>query len=72
MNTTAISITFPPRATRYDMQSVVATMSDGSVQDVFQFYTDEISFSQCELVGLTIREMKQLRFNKDVAYVQGG
>ena len=69
---TAKSINFPPRATWYDMQSVVATMSDGSVQDVFQFYSDEISFSERELVGLTIDEMKQLRFKKDVAYIQGG
>jgi len=37
---------------------------------VFFYYSDEIQFTEEELAGLTIREMRELRHKKDVDYLR--
>jgi len=49
---------------------VHATMSDGSNMFIFQYYSDEISFSREELIGLTKQQATALFHKKDVAYLQ--
>ena len=49
---------------------VFAELEDGSEVKLFAFYADEISFSEAELVGLTVAEARILRHKKDVAYLR--
>ena len=49
---------------------VSATLSGGSVVEVFAFYDDELHFSSSELVGLTPSQAVELKHRKDVAYLQ--
>lgn len=52
------------------MPKVTATFDDGSTEDLFSFYPDEISFSSAEFIGLTRSQALDLRHNKDVDYLQ--
>lgn len=52
------------------MPQVIATLEDGSVQMLFEYYPDEISFTPSEFVGLTIAEAIHLKFVKDRNYLQ--
>lgn len=52
------------------MPRVVATFDDGARKDLFDFYPDEITFDEGELVGLTEQEARALRHAKDVAYLR--
>ena len=49
---------------------IFVTLDNNEEQKLFSFYPDEISFSEQELVGLTIEQAMQLRHKKDVAYLQ--
>jgi hypothetical protein len=51
------------------MPKVVATFDDGTTKELFEFYPDEIRFSESEFVGLTEAEATRLKFNKDRAYL---
>ena len=50
--------------------SVVATLVSGDEMELFTFFSDELSFCQKELEGLTIEEAWTLRHRKDVTYLQ--
>lgn len=52
------------------MPKVVATFGDGSTEELFTFYPDELSFTEQEFVGLTKEEAMALRHRKDVAYLR--
>jgi hypothetical protein len=52
------------------MPSVNVTLEDGATRKLFDFYPDEISFSENEFIGLTTAEAMALRHKKDVAYLQ--
>ena len=39
-------------------------------ETIFSYYPDELSFSEAELIGLTIDEASQLRTKKDIAYLK--
>lgn len=52
------------------MPRVLATFDDGSCKDLFDFYPDEITFGEGELVGLTEAEARALRHAKDVAHLR--
>jgi len=48
------------------MPTVKVDLSDGTKGlELFSFYPDEISFTERELLGLTIDEARTLKFNKD-------
>jgi hypothetical protein len=45
------------------------TMSDGSTE-TFAWYHDEISYSPADFVGKTMTEIKQMHFDRDMAYLR--
>lgn len=59
-----------PKSLFDPMPVVTATFADGSVKELFSFYPDEISFVPGEFVGLTEKEARALRTQKDIAYLQ--
>jgi hypothetical protein len=52
------------------MPTVTATFDDGSREDLFSFYPDEIMFGEGELIGLTEQEAHDLRQRKDAAFLR--
>jgi len=50
--------------------TVVASFEDETTVDLFEFYSDELSFTASEFVGLTRSEAAQLFHAKDVAYLR--
>ena len=50
--------------------AVTATFEDGTIQELFTYFPDEISFVEDELVGLTERQAYDLFRKKDLAYLQ--
>ena len=52
------------------MPKVIATFDDGSVEELFEYYPDEISFTVTEFKGLTLAEAKNLKFKKDKDFLQ--
>jgi hypothetical protein len=59
-----------PKSMFDPMPTVSATFEDGTMQKLFSFYPDEISFSPEEFIGLTEREAVALFHRKDVSYLQ--
>jgi len=51
-------------------QTDVEVLIDGRRMELFSYYPDELSFTERELVGLTVQEAKALRHAKDVEYIQ--
>lgn len=49
---------------------VHAEFDDGSTGKVLEYYPDEISFTEGELIGLTQAEAYELKRKKDIAYIQ--
>lgn len=49
---------------------VYVTLEDGTVHNLFEFYSDELSFTEAEFVGLTLEQGLDLFTKKDVAYLQ--
>lgn len=45
---------------------------EGEMQNIFDFYPDEIWIDKHELEGLTLAEAKELRYQRDVAYIKAG
>lgn len=52
------------------LPEVWVTCEDGSETKVFDYYPDEISFSEGEFVGLTAEECRVLKFGRDRAFLQ--
>ena len=44
--------------------------SDGSVKTLFEFYPDELAFTDSEFIGLTEEQAHQLRMKKDIEFLQ--
>ena len=73
MNTTPITsvvIGPMPKGLCDPMPKVTATFEDGETKELFEFYPDEISFTETEFIGLSEQEAYDLRHKKDVAYIQ--
>jgi len=49
---------------------VHATFNDGTSQELFNYYSEEISFREPEFTGMTADEARQLRHKRDVEYLQ--
>jgi hypothetical protein len=52
------------------MPTVTVTFEDGEIKELFEFYPDEISFTESEFVGLTEEEARRLKFTKDRNYLR--
>jgi hypothetical protein len=52
------------------LPEVHVTLEDGSEVMLFDYYPDEISFSASEFVGLTEAQGRNLKFQKDVAFLR--
>lgn len=63
-------ITAQPKDILDPLPVVVVTLEDGTVQRLFDYYPDEISFTEAEFVGLSIEEARHLKFEKDRAYLR--
>jgi hypothetical protein len=63
-------ITAQPKSFLDPMPQVYVTLEDGTEQFLYEYYPDEISFTEQEFVGLTIAEAKTLKFNKDKKYLK--
>ena len=53
-----------------EMPIVKARIDNGPEVELLTYYPDEISFTESELIGLTVEAAKQLHFKKDVAYLR--
>lgn len=63
-------ITARPKSFFDAMPQVWVTLEDNNEQFLFEFYPDEIDFTEQEFVGLTIDEAKHLKFKKDKNFLQ--
>jgi hypothetical protein len=52
------------------LPEVRATFDDGTVQTLFRFYPDELTFKPDEFIGRTADEAKRLHFEKDRAFLR--
>jgi len=52
------------------MPKVKVQFDNGEEKTLFEFYPDEISFSENEFIGLTEESAHRLRFEKDKKYIQ--
>jgi hypothetical protein len=52
------------------MPEVKVQFDNGEEKTLFEFYPDEISFSENEFIGLTEEAAHRLRFEKDKKYIQ--
>jgi UDP-3-O-acyl-N-acetylglucosamine deacetylase len=53
-----------------DPKHVMVTFEDGTTEEAFQYYSDELSFTEEEFVGLTMAEARTLHYKRDVAYLR--
>jgi len=63
-------ITAMPKGLFDPMPQVHVTMEDGMEQFLYEYYPDEISFTESEFVGLTLDEARHLKFKKDKNFLQ--
>lgn len=63
-------ITAQPKGWLDPMPRVIATFEDGTTKELFEYYPDEISFTEKEFIGLTEDEARHLKFVKDKQYLQ--
>lgn len=52
------------------MPKVTVKFNNGEEKTLFEFYPDEISFSETEFIGLTEETAHRLRFEKDKKFIQ--
>ena len=52
------------------MPEVRVQFDTGEEKTLFEFYPDEISFTESEFIGLTEKQAYGLRFEKDLKYLQ--
>ena len=64
------TITAQPKGWLDPMPRVIATFEDGTTKELFEYYPDEISFTESEFIGLTEDEARHLKFVKDKKFLQ--
>jgi hypothetical protein len=70
MKIVSARITEMPKSFFDPMPKVFVTLENGSEEFLFDFYPDEIMFSENEFIGLTIEESRHLKFKKDRNYLR--
>ena len=59
-----------PQGMMDQMPSVNVQMSNGESVKLFEFYPDEISFTESEFIGLTLDEARRLKYVKDLEFIK--
>lgn len=73
MRIASVTIQPDPSAVAFGMDEpkvVRATFTDGTIKDLFSYYSDELHFTEAELVGLTEREARELHYRRDVDWLR--
>lgn len=70
MKVVSVRITEQPKSLFDPMPRVYVTTEDGVEHFLFMYYPDEISFTESELIGLTLEECGQLYTKKDLNYLR--
>ena len=70
MKISKCTITPQPKQMFDPMPRVIITLEDGTTKELFEYYPDEISFTESEFIGLTEEEAIHLKFVKDKHYLQ--
>ena len=52
------------------MPKVRVRFNDGEEKVLFEFYPDEINFTESEFIGLTEESAQRLKFERDIKYIQ--
>ena len=52
------------------MPKVRVRFNTGEEKVLFEFYPDEISFTEVEFIGLTEESARRLKFERDLKYIQ--
>ena len=52
------------------LPSVKVVLDNGEEHTLFEFYPDEISFTESEFIGLTLDFARRLKYEKDVWHIQ--
>ena len=64
-------VVFRESDNRYGNREAVATLADGSLGVfVIAWFDDELTFKEEELINLTVEEARDLRQDRDTAYLQ--
>lgn len=66
-------VSFPrpmPEGMLDTMPQVKVQFDDGSERILFEFYPDELSFTEDEFIGLSEDQAHQLRMKKDIEFLQ--
>ena len=59
-----------PEGMHDSMPKVKVRFNTGEEKILFEFYPDEISFTESEFIGLTEVSAKKLKFERDKEYIQ--
>lgn len=59
-----------PEGMTDSMPMVVVRFNNGEEKELFQFYPDEINFTESEFIGMTEESARRLKFEKDRKYIQ--
>jgi hypothetical protein len=70
MKIKSVTISKMPDSICDKLPVVTAIYEDGSSEELFDFYPDEISFTPEELVGLSFSEALDLKVKKDKEFLQ--
>lgn len=66
----AARITAMPTRLFDPMPKVIVTDTTGAETTLFEYYPDEISFTDGEFIGKTIEQARRLKFEKDRYYLR--
>jgi len=59
-----------PQGMLDSMPKVRVRFNTGEEKVLFEFYPDEISFTENECIGLTEESARRLKFERDLKYIQ--
>jgi hypothetical protein len=59
-----------PQGMLDSMPKVRVRFNTGEEKELFEFYPDEIDFTESEFIGLTEESARRLKFERDVKYIQ--
>ena len=71
MKITKVRITEYPKSIGDPMPQIFVTLENNDKEEfLFDFYPDEINFTEKELIGLTTAEARSLKHKKDNQYLR--